>query len=89
MARIVTDMWYVYILLCADDTLYTGSTNNLEARVARHNGTTGGAKYTRSRKPVRVVYVERKRTRSRALSREAMIKKLTRAEKLALVAQKP
>lgn len=76
--------WYVYILRCADSTLYTGITDNLEHRVAMHNEGRG-AKYTRGRNPVTVVYTETLCGKSAALRREAAIKKLSRTEKLALI----
>lgn len=75
---------YTYILKCADNTFYTGWTNDLENRVKAHN-TEGGAKYTRSRQPVELVYYEEFRTRHDAMSREAEIKKLTREEKIKLI----
>ena len=74
---------YAYILECSDGTLYTGYTNNLEKRVATHNSGKG-AKYTRSRLPVRLVYFEEFETKSEAQRREYEIKHLTRAQKLAL-----
>lgn len=74
---------YVYILRCSDGTLYTGWTNNLEKRLEAHNHGEG-AKYTRSRRPVELVYSQAFVTRSEAMSREAAIKKMTRAEKLRL-----
>ncbi len=75
--------WTVYILECADKTLYTGITNDMESRLAKHaNGT--GAKYTRGREPFKIVYSERHRTKGRALKREAEIKSLDRAGKLKL-----
>lgn len=78
-----TQVWTVYILECADATLYTGITNNMAERLAKHaNGT--GAKYTRGRGPYKVVYQETCRTRSAATKREAAIKALGRAEKLLL-----
>ncbi len=76
--------WLVYLLRCADGSLYTGVTNDLPRRVAAHNAGTA-AKYTRSRRPVRVVHTERARGRSAALRRECAIKRLTRARKLELV----
>jgi predicted GIY-YIG superfamily endonuclease len=76
--------WYVYILRCSDGTLYTGSTDNVERRVAVHNSGKG-AKYTRSRRPVEIVYREEYETYSAALKREAAIKKLSRRDKLALL----
>lgn len=79
-----TDVSYVYILRCADGTLYTGSTTDLDRRLAAHNSGKG-AKYTRSRRPVEMVYHEERADWSDALRREAEIKKLTRKEKLALI----
>jgi len=75
---------YVYIMECSDKTLYTGSTNNIEKRIQEHNNTKAGAKYTRGRRPVKLVYVEICSTPSIALRREAEIKKLSRAQKLSL-----
>ncbi|MDD5008310.1 MAG: GIY-YIG nuclease family protein [Syntrophorhabdaceae bacterium] len=76
---------YVYILKCSDKTLYTGSTNNIEKRIKEHNNGKSGAKYTRARRPVKLVYVETCSTLSNALKREAEIKKLSRAQKLLLI----
>ena len=76
-------MNYVYILRCADGTLYCGWTTDLEARLATHNSGKG-AKYTRSRRPVELVYSEAYKDRHDALSREWHIKRMTREEKLAL-----
>ncbi|HET7790972.1 MAG TPA: GIY-YIG nuclease family protein [Gemmatimonadales bacterium] len=78
--------WTVYILRCADDSLYTGITNDLARRLARHRAGKGAA-YTRGRRPLRVIYTERRRTRSAALRREAAIKRLSRPAKLRLVAR--
>jgi len=75
----------VYLLECADGTLYAGSTNDVERRVTAHNTSAAGAKYTKTRRPVKAVYVETFETKSEALKREAAIKKLTRAEKLSLI----
>ena len=69
---------------CADDSLYTGCTNDLDRRVAAHNAGKG-ARYTRSRGPVSVVWSVRVKDKSAALSREARVKQLSRAEKLALI----
>ncbi|MBR1845224.1 MAG: GIY-YIG nuclease family protein [Oscillospiraceae bacterium] len=77
-------MNYVYILRCADGTLYTGSTTDLDRRLAVHNSGKG-AKYTRSRRPVELIYHEELESWSAALRREAAIKKLTRGEKLRLI----
>lgn len=76
--------WIVYILKCADDTLYTGITTDLEERLQKHSSGTG-AKYTRSRAPFEVVYQELHATRSEASKREAQIKSLDRAAKLRLI----
>ena len=79
---------YIYILKCADNTLYTGYTTDLERRVLEHNNFDKGAKYTRGRRPVELVYSEAFDSRSKAQKREAEIKKMTRSQKLALVANK-
>ena len=76
--------WCVYMLVCADGTLYTGMTNDLDARIAVHNSGKG-ARYTRSRLPVRLVYSEPATDRGSAASREAQLKSLSRSEKLALI----
>lgn len=76
--------WHVYILRCQDGTLYTGATVDLVKRVERH-ASGKGARYTRSRLPVKLVYREPAEGRSAALRREAAIKRLTRAAKLALI----
>ncbi len=75
--------WCVYVLRCADGTLYTGATNDLPARLARHNAGKGAA-YTRGRGPVCLFFAEDAADRSAALRREAAIKKLSRRSKLAL-----
>jgi putative endonuclease len=75
---------YVYVLECADGSLYTGYTTDPERRVEEHNDGTG-AKYTRGRTPVELVHLERFASRSAAMSREYAIKGLSRAEKEALV----
>jgi putative endonuclease len=77
----------VYILRCADGSLYTGWTNDVEARIKAHNEGRAGAKYTRSRRPVTLVYWEDCGTKEQAMSREWHIKRLTRAQKLALIAK--
>ena len=77
-------MNYTYILSCADGTLYTGWTNDLDRRLAAHNAGKGG-KYTRSRLPVTLVYHEEFETKEQAMSREYAIKQLTRAQKLKLI----
>ncbi len=78
-------MYYVYILECADKTLYTGITVNLERRLHEHNESDLGAKYTRARRPVRLVYSKKFRNRSTASKAESKIKKLSREEKLRLI----
>lgn len=77
-------VWWVYILRCGDGTLYTGITDDVERRVAAHNSGKG-AKYTRGRGPVAVVYREACPDKSAALRRELAIKKLRRREKLELI----
>ena len=77
--------YFVYILQCADDTLYTGITTDIERRVEEHNSSDKGAKYTKLRRPVALVYSEESEDRSSASKREYAIKKLTRAQKLELI----
>lgn len=79
--------WTVYILRCGDGSLYTGCTNDLPRRLAAHRSGRG-AKYTRSRPPVELVYTEEVPDKSAALRREIAIKRLPRAKKLALIAEK-
>lgn len=79
----VTNSHYVYILRCADETLYTGYTTDVERRVHEHDRGEG-AKYTRGRTPVELVHVESFDSQSAAMSREWAIKQLSRAEKQAL-----
>lgn len=85
-------MHFVYILSCADGTLYTGYTTELDKRLAEHNGigdtktaTSAGAKYTRGRRPVKLVYSEKFKNRSEAMQREYVIKCLTRREKIEMI----
>jgi putative endonuclease len=78
--------WMCYLLECSDNTLYCGITNDLDKRLAAHNAG-AGAKYTRSRRPVKLVYVEACADKSAALQREMAIKALPRTAKLALFAQ--
>ena len=80
----VAAVWHVYILRCVDSSLYTGVTTCVADRVAAHNAGRG-AKYTRSRLPVELVYEERVGDRGEALSREAQIKRLPAVEKRRLV----
>lgn len=78
--------WFVYIVKCCDGTLYTGIAKDVEARVAEHNSGVG-AKYTKPRRPVKLVYWEKAANRSRASRREYEIKGYSRRAKLALVAE--
>ena len=79
-------MYFVYIVKCADNTFYTGIATELERRIEEHNGSDKGAKYTRVRRPVRLVYSEEYPDRSSASKREYEIKKkMSRAEKLKLI----
>ena len=77
--------WWVYIVACSDESLYTGITTDRERRIAEHNDSKKGAKYTRNRRPVNLVYSEMHPNRSTASKREYEIKKLSRAEKLKLI----
>ena len=78
-------MYYLYILKCADKTLYTGITTDLKRRVAEHNEKKLGAKYTSSRQPVKLVYSRKFKNRSLASVAEYQIKKLKKSEKLKLI----
>jgi putative endonuclease len=78
--------WYVYIVECFDSTLYTGITPNLAARTTAHN-TGKGAKYTKGRSPVKLIYSERCNDRSSASVREAGIKRMTKVEKIKLIVE--
>ena len=80
-------MNYTYILKCKDGSLYTGWTNDLEQRVAAHN-TGKGAKYTKARRPVELVYFEEFETKEQAMKREYAIKQMARKYKLELVRRK-
>jgi len=77
--------WQVYIILCSDDSLYTGITNDVARRFNRHADSKQGAKYFRGRQPKQLVYVETGHDRSSASKRESAIKKLPRLEKLQLL----
>ena len=74
-------MWFVYMLECADGTIYCGITVDLERRVDEHNSSPLGAKYTKARRPVKLIYSEQLETRSEASKREREFKKLTRKQK--------
>ena len=75
---------YTYIVKCSDETLYTGWTNNLKKRLEAHNSGKG-AKYTKNRRPVELVYFEEYDTKQEAMKREYAIKQLSRQKKLALI----
>ncbi len=79
--------YFVYILKCSDGTLYTGITNDIDKRLYEHNNSDKGAKYTKVRRPVELVYKEDSDDRSSASKREYIIKKLSREEKLSLIRQ--
>lgn len=78
-------MNYTYMVECADGSLYTGWTTCLKKRIKAHNGENNGAKYTRARRPVRLVYYEGYATKEEAMRRECAIKKLSRKEKWRLI----
>jgi predicted GIY-YIG superfamily endonuclease len=80
----LVERWFVYILRCADGSLYTGITNDVSRRCERHNAG-AGSRYTRSRLPIRMEYQEPHATRGLALKRELAIKALSRPEKEALI----
>lgn len=77
--------YFVYILECADRSLYVGSTNNLEKRISEHNNLKSGAHYTKIRRPVKLKYSETFKTFAESRKREAELKKLTRYEKVKLI----
>lgn len=79
-------MWTLYIVECADKTLYTGITNDLERRIEEHNTSDKGAKYTRARRPVALVYSCQYNDRSEASKAEYSIKKLSKTQKEELIA---
>lgn len=82
------DMWHVYIIKCADDTLYTGITNNLDRRIGEHNEGIKGSKYTKIRRPVELVYSNNFPDRSSASIEESRIKKLSRKDKQIFIKKK-
>ena len=77
--------YFAYIVKCSDKTLYTGITTDVKRRVDEHNSSQKGAKYTKLRRPVTLVYTETAKNRSEASKREYRIKKLSRSEKLELI----
>ena len=78
-------MYHVYIVQCADDTFYTGIAKELHRRIKEHNSSEKGAKYTKARRPVTLVYHEEHEDRSSASKREYAIKKMRREEKKVLI----
>jgi len=76
---------FIYILKCSDKTLYTGYTNDIEKRVLAHNSLKTGARYTKGRRPVSLVYSENFKTKSKAMKREWEIKAMTRKEKISII----
>lgn len=76
--------WYVYMVRCSDASLYTGIAKDVDKRIAEHNNSKLGAKYTRGRQPVRLIYVEASESRSSASKREHEIKQLSKEQKAAL-----
>ena len=86
MGTTTQNNWLIYILKCGDGSLYCGITNNLENRLKQHKGKIkGGAKYTRSHWPCKLVYKEKSASRSDALQREVIIKKMSKVEKQTLI----
>lgn len=83
--KMETKAYYTYIVRCSDDSLYTGYTTNLKKRLHEHNEGKNGAKYTRSRRPVTLVYFEKHDTKHDAMSREALIKQFSRRQKDKLI----
>ena len=74
-------MYYLYVLRCSDNSLYCGQTKDLKRRIKEHNSNNSKSKYTRSRRPVKLIYFEKYRTISKALKREFEIKKMSKAKK--------
>lgn len=77
--------YYLYILRCADGTLYTGIAVDIKRRIEEHNNSKKGAKYTSARRPVKLVYSKKFKNRSAASKKEAIIKKLSREDKLVMI----
>ena len=77
--------WFVYVVECSDGSLYTGITTNLKRRISEHNSSKKGAKYTKSRQPVELIYFETVSNRSEATMREINIKKLSKKNKIQLI----
>ena len=77
--------WFVYLVRCKDNTFYCGIAKDLARRLEEHNSTDKGAKYTRGRRPVELVYTEEVTSRAKATQREGQIKRLTLAQKMTLI----
>ncbi len=77
--------WFFYVIRCSDDSLYAGVTTDLQRRISEHNSGKRGAKYTRSRRPVRLVFSEQLANRSEAQRKEISFKKLARKQKLEII----
>ena len=77
----MSGIWYLYVVRCSDDTLYTGITTDLKRRLNEHNTSNRGAKYTKARRPTNLVYYELYQSRSNAQKAEHKFKKLTRIQK--------
>ena len=78
-------VWFVYLVRCQDDTLYCGIATDLARRLAEHNSADKGAKYTRGRRPVQLIYTEEVASRAQATQREGRIKRMSRAQKMGLI----
>jgi len=83
----IKNCWFVYIVRCSDNSLYTGITTDLDRRIDEHNHGKKAAAYTRSRRPVKLVYQEKCKTRSEATLREAMLRKLGKTGKERLISR--
>ena len=83
-----SDIWHIYMVRCSDGTLYTGITNDLNKRIEAHNSGKDGARYTRSRRPVKLVYSEQVKSKSAAAKLEYQLKKLPRLKKIRLIKDK-
>jgi putative endonuclease len=83
-----SDIWHIYMVRCSDGTLYTGITNDLKKRIEAHNSGKDGARYTRSRRPVKLVYSEQVESKSAAAKLEYQLKKLPRLKKIRLIKDK-
>ena len=83
-----SDIWHIYMVRCSDGTLYTGITNDLNKRIEAHNSGKEGARYTRSRRPVKLVYSEQVESKSAAAKLEYQLKKLPLLKKIRLIKDK-